>query len=77
MQGDARPGESLHMRHLRPFINGRGVADFLLQHRKDARRGVFARLAGTNRRVPDPDAITEDIKRLIGNAGDDHDRTGL
>ena len=65
------------MRHLRPFINRRGVADFLLQHPKDARRGAFAGLAGTNRRVPDPDAVAEDKELLIGNAGHDHDRTVL
>ena len=62
---DACPGEPLHVRHLRTFVNARFVTDLLLQNRKYAGRGALAWLTGAYRRSSDAYTVAVHIQKLI------------
>src|SRR5207245_10038425 len=75
VHGDATPGEPLHVRHLRAFVDVRFMIDFLLQYGEDAGRGAVPLCAGTHGRAPDSDSVTIHIHRLIGQAHEHDDRS--
>ncbi len=70
MQGDARPSEALHERHLGVIVEVRVVLDLALDDRKDAFRRVVAALAGRDLGARDHSVAVEDANFLAPERDD-------
>ena len=75
MQSDASPGQALHERHLRTFVDGRFMMFFFFENVEDARRSGVAGTTGAHARAGDADAIAIDVGDLIRHADNDENRT--
>ena len=65
VHGDPSPGKSLHVRHLRAFIDARFVIDFLLQNSEHASRRAMACGPSAHRRTPDAYAVSINVHDLV------------
>jgi hypothetical protein len=76
VEGDAGPGEALHVRHLRALVDGGDVLSLLLEDREDADWCAMPRATGGARRDADLLAATIDMNELLGERRNDDDGTG-
>src|SRR6266700_388881 len=74
VQRDAAPSHALHVRHLRSFVDARGMMNFLFQDRENPCGGWVARSPRANTRPRDADTVTIYVCHLLGGAG--HDQQG-
>ena len=74
VQGDARPRDALHERHLGIVVEVGVVLAVLLQDREDAGRGLVAGLAGGDRRAQDLAVGVVDRHMLAAERHDRQDR---
>ncbi len=76
MHGDPRPGQPLHPRHLRSFVDCRHVIFFLLENIEDSCRRGMSGSAGAHGGARDADAVAIHIRHLFRYTHDDQHRTG-
>ncbi|MNO57548.1 hypothetical protein D3C76_480880 [compost metagenome] len=74
MQGDAVPGQALHVGHGGVVVQVGAVLDLLLQDGEHAGRGFLALLAGADRGDADGDAVAVDEDALLAEAYHQRDR---
>ncbi|MNE57037.1 hypothetical protein D3C80_1519830 [compost metagenome] len=74
MQGDAVPGQALHVGHRCVVVEVGAVLDLLLQDGEYPGWGVLALLAGADRGDADGDAVAIDEHALLGEADHQGDR---
>jgi hypothetical protein len=75
MHGYTGPGQSLHLWHLRPFVDVRFVIDLFLQNSEQARRDRMAFSSGANGRMTDAHPISVNVHFLVRKADNDNDRS--
>src|SRR6266480_1614183 len=75
VQRDPAPGHALHVRHLCPFINARGMMNFLFQDCEKPCGSWVTRSPRADTRPRDTDTVTIYIRHLLGGAGHDQQRS--
>src|SRR5437867_9817039 len=74
VQCDPTPGHTLHVRHLRAFVDARGMMNLLFQDRENASRRAVTGPTCADTRPCDADTVAIDVCHLLSNAG--HDQQG-
>src|SRR5437870_12705271 len=69
VQRDPAPGHALHVRHLRAFVDARGMMDFLFQDRENPGRRPVTRPTRAHAGARDADTVAIHIGYLLGGAG--------
>src|SRR5213082_2146552 len=75
VQRDPAPGDALHVRHLCPFINARGMMNFLFQDCENPCGSWVPRSPRADTRPRDADTVTIYVCHLLGSAGHDQQRS--
>src|SRR6266699_5842738 len=75
VQRDAAPSHALHVRHLRTFVDARGMMNFLFQDRENPCGSWVPRSPRADTRPRDADTVTIYVCHLLGSAGHDQQRS--